>query len=258
MSARDVIVTGYPKSGNTWLSRLVAELLALPAGAFVGDGESEILPVDCASSTDDPCVRKSHYTVRELAQHLNPGRVIYVVRDPRDVAVSASHNFRKRFRVVPDNRMGDVMMRLPFLESVYDSLFGKRIRIQRMIHVLQHGRFDMRWCRVPWDVHVRDSLESDCVVVRYEDMLSDPFQQCERILSHLGETRSKEHIEGAIHNQSFDVVKSRAQADGDASAEAFLRRGTGGQWRKRLTAHQKAVLSQSFADVLTRLGYDRS
>ena len=42
MSARDVIVTGYPKSGNTWLSRLVAELLALPAGAFVGDGESEI------------------------------------------------------------------------------------------------------------------------------------------------------------------------------------------------------------------------
>lgn len=42
-ATQEVLVVGYPKSGNTWLTRLVAELISCPVKRFFGQpGNPEI------------------------------------------------------------------------------------------------------------------------------------------------------------------------------------------------------------------------
>lgn len=77
-----VYVAGYPRSGNTWLGRLLAD--ALGCGYNSHDGEAPDYPGD---QTNAPyLVRKSH-----AHETRDPLHTVFVYRDPRDVAVSLWH-----------------------------------------------------------------------------------------------------------------------------------------------------------------------
>jgi hypothetical protein len=90
----DVIIVGYPKSGNTWVTRLVAELIGCPVVGFLDyDDQPEIAREGLNRRSDYQCF-KSHHQLHELCDiDTNTKKIIYVVRDPRDVCISGAHYF---------------------------------------------------------------------------------------------------------------------------------------------------------------------
>jgi hypothetical protein len=52
----DVIIVGYPKSGNTWVTRLVAELIGCPVVGFLDyDDQPEIAREGLNRRSDYQC-----------------------------------------------------------------------------------------------------------------------------------------------------------------------------------------------------------
>ena len=93
---KKIIIAGYPKSGNTWLTRLVANLVDCPVAGFWGSDHDEIASEGASRMSEFECY-KAHQTYEDLIQCSDWSgdcSVIYIIRDPRDVALSGANFFR--------------------------------------------------------------------------------------------------------------------------------------------------------------------
>lgn len=256
----DVLVTGYPKSGNTWATRLVAELIGCPVVGFWNSRKSEIAREGLERDSTYRCY-KAHHTVAELRSEITAAaRVISIVRDPRDIVVSGAHFFhfyrlrlleklfRKTSRYWTDSRR----VLEPFLTS-------EEYRIARMVDVLlaggpRAGRFLAR----PWAEHVRCCIDAGQFFVRYEDLLADPGTECRRILDHLGLQRTATQIHEAIERQSFQTKRAAFIAARDVRQTTFLRSGMAEQWRTALPRDSIERIERAVGSELQSFGYPKS
>ena len=90
-----IIIAGYPKSGNTWLTRLVAQLCDAPASGFL-DAQNEIvndIVTEGFHRNSEIEIVKTHHWHDTLPK--SNAKVIYIVRDPRQILLSASRYFPK-------------------------------------------------------------------------------------------------------------------------------------------------------------------
>jgi hypothetical protein len=254
MATCRVLIVGYPKSGNTWLTRLTADLVAAPVRGFWGEPHTVEMAVEGLTRRTALDVYKGHHAHAAAARDFGPTDLIYVVRDVRDVALSAAHYFSFRRRT----KLGRLTH---FARRVRERISGQadtEFRVRRMLQVLDEGDAGVSpWCARPWDEHVRGYLDAGAFVIRYEDLLRSPEQEAGRLLRHLGIDRSMLQIRAAIGRQSFVAAKQRFLAAGDLDRAAFLRAGRAGAWRATLTAEHQASCWQRFGPVLERLGYGK-
>jgi hypothetical protein len=92
----DTFIVSYPKSGNTWTRFLVASLIHCDEPMTFLRADRVIPTIDSQSrryfkGLARPRVIKSHFPFDQTYK-----RVIYIVRDPKDVAVSQYHYQIKR------------------------------------------------------------------------------------------------------------------------------------------------------------------
>src|SRR5215468_2315878 len=103
----DVFLVSYPRSGNTWARFLVSNLVHPGEPTTFANVESRIPeiyfnPDHVMRRLPRPRVLKSH----ECFQPHYP-RVIYIARDPRDVAVSSYHPNVKAGNIADDYPIDD-------------------------------------------------------------------------------------------------------------------------------------------------------
>lgn len=246
---KPILVVGYPKSGCTWATRLVAQLVGCPVGGFWQSDKNEIA-VEGAGRLSNFRVYKSHHQLSELGLSPNESerRIIYILRDPRDIAISGASHFQ--FERFP--RLSAFFRRLPrgekfYRHTLYPLLVRQNFRLEEMTRALLEGAPEVHnWCRVSWLAHWRPYAEAGVPVVRYEDLLAQPETEATRILQQLGVERSPEEIAAAIEDQSFARKKATLQASGETGRAKFLRVGKSGQWREKLPPH----LQERFAREL--------
>ena len=251
MSMKRILVVGYPKSGNTWLTRLTAELLGAPVTGFWSEPSAVEVAVEGAWRNSSFEVYKGHHRFDDVRADFELKDIVYVVRDVRDVVVSGAHYFSFRSRTLA-GCMGRAGRWLwppsPEAES--------RRRVDRMLSAVASGdRHVSPWCATTWDSHVAAYLDAGAFVIRYEDMLHTPESECHRLLQHLGVHSSTERIRAAIARQAFANAKMRFVTSGDDKRAAFLRQGSSGGWVKSLTPEQSTFCAERFARMLGRLGY---
>ncbi len=260
---RAIVVAGYPKSGNTWITRLTAELVGCPVAGFWGHPEYREVAVEGAERVSPDRCFKAHHSYPELCATMcgpNPPLVVYVVRDPRDVAVSASHyfSFRRHIRRCVWLRLAGFGLRQcgQTREEAARHLLTRKRRMAIMVKGVLEGDADINeWCRLPWAEHVSGYLRAGIPFVRYEDMLAEPERECARLLAYLGIERDASDIREAVDRHAFQREKERFARLGETAKADFLRQGRVGEWRESLTPSLQAMFQQRLAGLLRQLNY---
>jgi hypothetical protein len=165
-------------------------------------------------------------------------KAVYIVRDPRDVVISEFAYQRALGWVGVD-----------FDEFLNLFLLGK---------VNGYGS----WCD-----HVRGWLEAaaskqaDVLVIRFEEMRRNTASALAATMRFLGVTTSSEKLESAIRSNSIEGMRAkedRSPQIGRSSSEEhrFVRRGSVGGWRGKLTPAQSELIGQYVDSTLRLLGYE--
>ena len=167
--------------------------------------------------------------------------VIYIIRNPLDVAVSLSYFFSKD------------------LESSVKFLLNKNASIGDL------GRFREKQLKQylgNWSYHVNSWInqkEIPVLTVRYEDLLNKGDFYFPQIASFLGISNNNKAINLAIKNSSFSVVKKkeklygfRENSDGNQS---FFRKGKIGEGKQRISLKYQKLICNEFKDLLRKFDY---
>jgi aryl sulfotransferase len=270
-------LASYPKSGNTWLRAFLATLIAgepvdINRMTFLGGIASnrsafdEALGVAAADLTLEqqtnlrprayeiwaaeaarPIYCKAHdcYHLTPAGEPLFPTGItrgaVYIVRDPRAVAVSLAHHTG---RTIDEEiaRMADAMTSF---SSSTDGLDPQlRQRLQRWSDHVQS------WLAAPFPVHL----------VRYEDMHADPIAAFGAVARFLDLPHDPEKIASAVAATSFSRLQEQERAAGfverSRNTAAFFREGRIDGWRDALTPAQAARIVAAHGATMRRYGYD--
>jgi hypothetical protein len=236
-----IYVVGFPKSGNTWLLRLLCD--ACDANIDQGDA---INAADFVPGRRN-LLHKVHFADPNVLK--KQGKVVYVVRDVRDVLVSGffhNHRYIAEGGVLaegPSNLKRALLRRyfrhhirrlngrwcgtewrqsVNFFSRMKARLTGQEVRRQRGTNWSDHV---LAWISLP-----------EVCVVRYEDLLNDPGKQLARVLAHLGLEVSGDALASIVRRQSFENKKRSFRENGDRGNELFMRKGRAGDWTRFLDA----------------------
>ncbi len=230
----DVFLVSYPRSGNTWMRYLLANLLE-PQGEWHIENIGRVIPDIHETWPAEwiprrPRILKSHYPYR--AQYR---KVIYLYRDGRDVAISYHH----------------------FLVRLHDD---KRDFPAFFIDFL-HGR-------VPygaWHEHVAGwmaSRESTCSLlpIQYRALYDNPLKSLQRVGDFLGYQWSNEQISTAIEKSSYlrlqrDYQVRKYQSHWRKGFQGGVKGGPG-KWKEVLTAEQNELFWEITGSISEKLGLE--
>jgi hypothetical protein len=182
----DTFLVSYPKSGNTWVRFLVANLVHSTRPITLVEADHLIPAVDGKSrrffqQLPRPRIIKSHYPFDSRYK-----RVIYVVRDPKDVAVSQYHYQIKRKVLDEGHPVDEFVSRFVAGEVCPYGSWGENVG--------------------SWLAARRRS--ADFLLVRYEDMLANPVSEATRIVGFLGIDSDPALLEQAIERSSAPRMRN--------------------------------------------------
>jgi len=238
----DTFLVSYPKSGNTWVRFLLANLL-YPDETVDFANINRLLPAPGVSSKrflrslPRPRILKSHepFDVRFR-------KVIYLVRDPRDVAVSEYHFDLKKRYIEPDVSLEQFVKR--FIAGQTSS-YGSWWEHAASWIAARHGN-------------------PAFLLVRYEDLLSDSIRETAKIAEFLGVQAGTDRLTAAVDRSSADRMRKleKQQADQWTGTKntrmeiPFVRAAKSGGWKEALPRHAAEEIEVAWSPLLNFLGYE--
>jgi hypothetical protein len=217
-----LVVNSFPKSGTIWLMAMIGKMLALPT---------------------DRHIYLTHVADIEIAAHSrNLCGCVGLVRDLRDVVLSWFHDVQRT-----DLQSGFSTPRYPTIEQFYFQYVLGKVNSSPQFY---HGNLE-RWL---------DYLGARAVpIVRYEDLLSDPAQQLQRLANAWKFQVSEAMIKTAVANTRLESIAQNLSS-GETYIAARLksghaRTGVTGEWRTALPRDICRDIWHRFSGYMQRLGY---
>ena len=269
-------LASYPKSGNTWVRILLANYLSngtepvdingLDDGViashrsafeeYVGVEASDLTLAEIHRFRPDIYARfsaEANATTVLKVHDAFCGRdgqprftvtpemcVIYLIRNPLDVAVSLAHHAGATLDTTIE-KMADGF-------SLARSAGGVKEQIEQEL--------------LGWSDHVRSWVDAVGVgvhVVRYEDLSRCPLDTAREVVRAAGCDLDEARLARAVRFSSFEELRQQEAAHGfrerPATASVFFRSGAVGGWRQALSPEQVERVTETHRDVMARFGY---
>ena len=239
----DTFLVSFPRSGNTWTRFLVCNLINPDDPVNFAQLESRIPEIYDVSDRSlrafpRPRVIKSHECFDPQYK-----KIIYIVRDPRDVLISY-FEFQLKRRVISDDcSLEEFLPR--FMESEIEPKIGSW-----RDHV------------VSWTA-TRDG-QKNFLLLRYEDMVTNTQKETTKIASFLSLDSNPERIARAVALSTADRMRKLEKEQSrqwKATRETrqdkpFVRKAAAGDWKSTLPERCVAQIESAWGNVMRSVGYE--
>ncbi len=191
---------------------------------------------------------KSHMSYEVYKQQLGIYKAIYLIRDPRDIVVSGTYFFK-------DSSKRKIILRI--LRRLLPFLTLKSNMKARMTEAILNGDRRLNPAMgMPWNQHIRPYLQDpDILCIQYEYIFHNPIEACQRILEHIGQTRSQADIETAIEAQNIQSMKTDYELSGNQLGTKLVRKGGTGHWKLELEQNQIDRIQDKLGKEMQKLAY---
>lgn len=228
----DIFLASYPRSGSTWLRFLLFESIAGESSGFGNVNQS--IPDVKEHKIGVPLMPNGGRLIKtHEVYHPEYRKAVYLVRDPRDVALS-EYAYQTALGLV-DQPLDEYL----------------RVFLTKGVNPFSS-----------WSAHVESwlaaPLSSDnLLVVKFEDLRRDTVRGVSEIIRFFGIAPDESRIRAAIANNSVERMKAKEKETPQRASKKgqFIRSGSVGGWRANLTEAQVAVVRDHAADLLNRLSY---
>lgn len=237
----DVHLVSFPRSGNTWMRVILAEILYGKSGDglddlqyFIPDNQVRFNLNRLVDSEFH--VVKSHYPLNYSDSKTKKyNRVIYLIRDPRDVVVS---HYR------------------------YMSARGYTTDFDNFLIDWVTGRI---W-PTSWREHVNswigiDSKTNDfnICIIRYEDLLSEPIAQVQKAVDIIGIEANLNTVQRALDLASAENMRNKEKLGlrkgEDVVGMKYIGEAVDGQWKAKLNSNQVKLIEEHANVEMRKYGY---
>ncbi len=191
--------------------------------------------------------------VREISRIYPEARVIHIIRDGRDVAVSAAFHLWNFGNVKEGTEIAEK-------RAAYRADPEGFVRSGRSIFTGDQ----LRTLASDWSSYTGGAAQDGPALlgdrymeVRYEDLVADPERHMRNIFSFLGAVSDEETVAGCVRSQSFERL-SGGRGRGEEDASSFFRKGVAGDWRRLFTTKDREIFEETAGETLARLGYERN
>jgi hypothetical protein len=226
-----VLVSEYPKSGGSWFCQMLGAALDLPFP------RNRWPPFGS-------CVMHGHQLY-----HPRFGKMIGVVRDGRDVMVSAYFYYLFENERNPSHLVQAFRKALPF--SDYSNVEANMPRfILYMFEEYSNGHFHFTWAESVSSFANNKSVK----IIKYENLLLDPVLELKEGIDFLGrENPGEEELLEIVDRFSFKKMTQRKP--GEEFRNSFLRKGIAGDWKNYFSEEAISVFEGYGGRELERMGY---
>lgn len=238
-----LLIADYGRSGQGWLSYMLSYILNAPYvepyNFLVGTKYTKSDHILSLTQGGLPNREKTSYSL-VVKTHNYPSKdfnltdkVLFLIRDPRDVAVSM-HNLH----LIHERSVGWGHPR-----AKVTLLFKRYFKIFDYIKTISE-----------WKRYYTAYKKIDHHLVRYEDLLKDTRKELNEVLNFLGESIDKKIIDEGIENFSFEKITGRAQGVEDQNNPEF-RKGVSGDYKNKFSKLEKIIINYIFRKILKEANY---
>ncbi|XP_072463314.1 sulfotransferase 2A1-like isoform X2 [Notamacropus eugenii] len=193
----------------------------------------------CTKEENGPRFCTSHLPIQFFPKSYfhSKAKIIYVMRNPRDVVVSLYH-FSKVLKLLEptDN-------------------FSKMLEMFSQGNVIYGCWFD----HICGWLSLREN--DNFLILTYEELLHDMRRNVDKICHFLGTKLKEEEIDLVIKNASFSVMKDNKMSNHsilpdyimDHSQGSIMRKGISGDWKNHFTVAQSEAFDNLFQERMTEL-----
>ncbi|XP_042188772.1 uncharacterized protein LOC103182604 [Callorhinchus milii] len=240
----DVYVVTYPKSGTVWMQHIMKEIFT---DVDLDDSENKAsylqvpwleLKIDSINTDDRPSPRlfvtHLNYDLIPRALKKKKGKVIYIYRNPKDVAVSYYH-----FRI-----------------------FAKYMKTPKNFETFLQEFLDGQVDYNGWFDHVKNWYdhrdEFNIVFQSYEEMSKDLRTAVQNMSKFLGKSLDDNRIDQIVKSSTFKNMKANPKSNYeditsesfDKTVPGFMRKGIIGDWKNYFTVAQSELVDKIFQEKM--------
>lgn len=246
----DIFIVAYPKSGSTWVRFVIGNYLMYPRLCDFNNYHHVVPdihynPEEIRHIKFSPVIVKSHF-----AYTPEYNKVIYIVRDPRDVAVSYYFHCKK-FNLIDMN-------------ATFEDFIKILLGITSTPNTPLINNFGS------WNEHVLSWVKNkkdNLLVLKYEDIVESPVDGFKKLLSFCNIKIQDDRLNSAIQNSTFK--KLRDLEDSNQKTEKivdilknsnkqinFIREGKAGGYKKHFTPELEQLFMNKNREAASLFGYN--
>jgi Sulfotransferase domain len=237
----DIFIVSYPKSGNTWTRFLMANLL-YPEKSLDFANINLVIP-DPEALSKRTLARLARPRIIKSHQYFDPRyrRVIYVVRDPRDVALSQYHFHIKRTMIDDSYPVERFVERFVAGETSPYASWGENV---------------VGWVATRYH-------SSGFLLLRYEDMMADTQGELAKVARFVKLDASPERLAQAVERSSAERMRALEKKQARAWSSTrntrqdipFVRTAKSGNWKTELPQAAIERIETAWGPIMQWLGY---
>ncbi|HEX2729492.1 MAG TPA: sulfotransferase [Rubrobacteraceae bacterium] len=196
--------------------------------------------------------------VEEIKEIRPDAKLIHIIRDGRDVAISAIHHMWNHARHeggIHDLTPEELAKREAYRSDPQAFLAsGESIFTGRQLYGTAKN----------WAEMVRRAMEDgpkllgeNYTEVRYEDLLEEPEPEVRRLLGFLDADAREPVVNRCIERASFER-RTKGRERGQEDSKDFMRKGIAGDWKNVFNEEDKRAFKEAAGDLLVELGYEEN